>query len=134
MKYCPDCEAEYRDDISICADCEIPLISSEEFSSMMKEEEQIRENLGSQDFIPIKVAENSFEADRLKATLEEAGIPVLVRLFEDTAYDGIYVAQQGWAHIEVPETEKKKAEKIIEEMDLAFPEVPSAEEEEEEDE
>ena len=71
-------------------------------------------------FVPVKVAENAFEADRIRAGLEQEGFTVLVRTFEDTAYDGIYVAQKGWGYIEVPEDEKERAERLVEELDRAF--------------
>ena len=62
----------------------------------------------TKNLVPVKVAENAFEADRIRAALEQEGFTVLVRTFEDTAYDGIYVAQKGWGYIEVPELRKGK--------------------------
>ena len=120
MKYCPDCEAEYRDDIEICADCEVLLLPAEEFARIIEKEEREQEAMAKEEFVPVKVAENSFEVDTVKAALEAEGIPVLVRLFEDTAYDGIYVSQKGWGHVEVPQSAKEKADKIIDELSRAF--------------
>ena len=31
MKYCPNCEAEYQDEINMCADCGLPLIDTKPF-------------------------------------------------------------------------------------------------------
>ncbi len=28
MKYCPNCEAEYRDDVDVCVDCGLPLVAT----------------------------------------------------------------------------------------------------------
>ncbi len=120
MKYCPECEAEYRDDIETCADCEVLLIEAEVFFQIREQEKQVRETLAKEEFVPVKVAENSFEVDTVKEALEQEGIPVLIRLFEDTAYDGIYVSQKGWGYVEVPQSDKKKAEKIIDDLSLAF--------------
>ena len=120
MKYCPECEAEYRDEIEECADCQIPLISAQAYQERKQQEQDERERLTQETFVPVKVAENAFEADRIRAALEQEGFTVLVRTFEDTAYDGIYVAQKGWGYIEVPEDEKERAERLVEELDRAF--------------
>lgn len=123
MKYCPECEAEYRDDVQMCADCEVSLISDEEYSQRKREEEEEKESLAREDFVTVKVAENAFEADRFRTALEQEGIPVMVRTFQDTAYDGIYVSQKGWGHVEVPESQFSKAEKIVDDLSDAFPDV-----------
>jgi len=120
MKYCPECEAEYRDEIRECADCQIPLISAQAHQERKQREQDERDRLTKETFVPVKVAENAFEADRIRAALEQEGFTVLVRTFEDTAYDGIYVAQKGWGYIEVPEDEKERAERLVEELDQAF--------------
>jgi len=120
MKYCPECEAEYRDEIGECADCQIPLISAQAYQDSKQQEQEERDRLTKETFVPVKVAENAFEADRIRAGLEQEGLTVLVRTFEDTAYDGIYVAQKGWGYIEVPEDEKERAERLVEELDRAF--------------
>ncbi len=120
MKYCPECEAEYRDDIETCADCQVPLIPAEAYQVRKREEQRERERLTREVFVPVKIAESSIEADRIRALLEQEGLTVLVRTFEDSAYDGIYVAQKGWGTIEVPESERGRAERLVREMERAF--------------
>jgi hypothetical protein len=133
MKYCPECEYEYKDEVQACADCEVPLISEDEFQHRKTQEEQERASLSREEFVPVKVAENAFEADRVKEALEQEGIPVLVRTFQDTAYDGIYVSQKGWGYVEVPESEKARAEQIVMEVSRMFPESLNGEEEDPEE-
>jgi hypothetical protein len=120
MKYCPECEAEYWDDVHECADCEVPLIPADAYLKRKQSEEAERERFSREAFVTVKVAENAFEADRLRAALEQEGLTVLVRSFEDTAYDGIYVAQKGWGYVEVPRTEQERAERIVRDLDKAF--------------
>ena len=122
MKYCPECDAEYREEIEECADCQIPLISAEEYQGRKLQEEQERERLTKEAFVPVKVAENAFEADRIRVVLEQEGFTVMVRSFHDTAYDGIYQAQKGWGYVEVPANERERAEKIVNELEQAFSE------------
>ena len=122
MKYCPECEAEYRDEVQECADCEVPLVPAEALQLKRQKEQEAREKLRREEFVPVKVAESAFEADRIRAALEEEGFTVLVRTFEDTAYDGIYVAQKGWGYIEVPAEDKERAERIVNDLVRAFSE------------
>jgi len=122
MKYCPACDAEYREEIAECADCEIPLITADEYQARRHQEQQERDRLTKEEFVPVKVAENAFEADRIRAVLEQEGFTVMVRSFHDTAYDGIYQAQKGWGYVEVPQNEKERAERIVSELEQAFSE------------
>ena len=121
MRYCPECEAEYRDEIEVCADCQVPLIDADEYRIRKEREEEERESLTKEEFVPVKVAESAFEADRFRAGLEQEGFTVLVRTFHDTAYDGIYVAQKGWGYVEVPRKDQERAGRVVEELERAFP-------------
>jgi hypothetical protein len=67
-------------------------------------------------FKKITVAENRFEADLINQTLTDADIPCLIRSYHDTAYDGIFIPQKGWAAIMVPEALEEKASAIITEL------------------
>ncbi len=59
--------------------------------------------------------ENLVEGSRLKAILEEEGIEVMVRSFEDSAYDGIFVLQKGLGEIRVFKKDSERDKRIIEE-------------------
>jgi hypothetical protein len=122
MKYCPECEAEYREDIMECADCQVPLIAADEYQARKKQEQDERDRLGQEEFVAVKVAESGFEADRFRAALEQEGFTVLIRTFHDTAYDGIYEAQKGWGYVEVPSSEQERAERIVKDLEKAFAE------------
>jgi hypothetical protein len=67
-------------------------------------------------FKKITVAENRFEADLINQTLTDAGIPCLIRSYHDTAYDGIFIPQKGWAAIMVPVGVADRASAIIAEL------------------
>jgi len=68
------------------------------------------------------IVENRFEGDRISQSLQEAGIPFMVKSFLDTAYDGLYVPQKGWGMVLVPETFVDEAEKVIAEVKNSFEE------------
>lgn len=65
-------------------------------------------------FVPVHTLSNQFEADALLDALEAEGIPTLLRSFEETPYDGIFVAQRGWGLIMVPEDRMTQAQRTIE--------------------
>ncbi len=68
------------------------------------------------------VVENRFEGDRVSQALAEAEIPFMVKSFLDTAYDGLYVPQKGWAAVMVPGEFLERAEQLIHEVRKSFEE------------
>jgi len=71
-------------------------------------------------WIKAGIVENRFEGDRISQSLQEAGIPFMVKSFLDTAYDGLYILQKGWGMVLVPETFAEEAERIISEVKGSF--------------
>ena len=66
------------------------------------------------DMVKVLTVENRFEADMVSQALEKEGIPFLIRGYSDTAYNGIFIPQKGWAAVMVPREFKEKAKEIIE--------------------
>ncbi|UCD71808.1 MAG: hypothetical protein JSW70_02105 [Syntrophobacterales bacterium] len=71
-------------------------------------------------FVKILVVENKFEADLVSQALRKEGIPVMIKGFSDTAYDGIYIPQKGWAAIMIPEECKALGGEVVAEFKEAF--------------
>ena len=111
MKYCPVCNAEYRDAIDMCSDCNERLISQGEFERRKAQEEQFQRD--TKTLVKIFTLNNKFEADLITRELEKEGITVMIRNFRDTAYNGIYIPQKGWGEVRVPEKDKKRAMELI---------------------
>jgi hypothetical protein len=111
MKYCPVCNAEYRDAIDICSDCNERLISQGDFERRRAQEEQFQDD--TKTLVKIFTLNNKFEADLIIRELEKEGITVLIRNFRDTAYNGIYIPQKGWGEVRVPEKDKQRAIEVI---------------------
>ena len=66
-----------------------------------------------QDMVRIHTVENRFEADLLVQALRQDNIPVLLRRFEETAYDGLFVTQMGWGALLVPGDYEEEAASVV---------------------
>ena len=63
--------------------------------------------------ISIYTLANRFEADLLMDALHREGVPAILRAFEETAYDGLFVPQRGWGQIKVPEEYISEAHEVM---------------------
>jgi len=61
MKHCPECNIEYRDEASICSDCDVALVDGE----------------------PEEAAEPDLELERVYATGNPALVPIVKSLLDD---------------------------------------------------
>ena len=69
--------------------------------------------------IRVATIENRFEADLITRALTTEGIEYLIKTFEDTAYDGLFVTQKGYAALFVNETDEDLARSIVDEIRAA---------------
>ncbi len=67
--------------------------------------------------VKLKVMDDRFQADLYCQALEQGGISHLLRTYQDTAYDGIYVTQKGYGVIYVEEEDLEAARRV--DRDLA---------------
>lgn len=73
--------------------------------------------------------DDRFQADLWTQALEEQGVPHLLRTFEDTAYDGLFITQKGYGRIFVEEDWLERAQELDAELagKLLVPEMTLAE-------
>lgn len=64
-------------------------------------------------FIVVHTVTDRFEADLLMDALEKENIHAILRTFEETPYDGLFVAQRGWGRILVAESDVDNARELI---------------------
>ncbi|MBF0530998.1 MAG: DUF2007 domain-containing protein [Deltaproteobacteria bacterium] len=74
--------------------------------------------------IRLTTLENRFETDLITGALEEDGIEFVVKRFEDSAYDGLFVTQKGYALLLVEEISEERARAIVEDIRKAVAEDP----------
>lgn len=72
-----------------------------------------REGIPRSSLVRVHTLESRFEADLLVDALRQEGVPVLVRCYEETAYDGLFVTQMGWGALLVPAADQEKATDLI---------------------
>jgi ketol-acid reductoisomerase len=64
-------------------------------------------------WIKAHTTENIFETDMIRDALEREGIEYVVKEHKDTAYDGLFVLQKGYATIFVEEENEAAVKAII---------------------
>jgi deoxyribose-phosphate aldolase len=64
----------------------------------------------------LRELDDRFQADLWSRTLDEQGVPHLVRSFEDTAYDGLFVSQKGFGALYVEEDWLERAREMDAEL------------------
>jgi len=72
-----------------------------------------RATMTSERWVKVHTAENIFEMDTLKSVLEKEGIEFLAKEHKDTAYDGLFVLQKGYATFYVKEMDEAAARAAI---------------------
>jgi hypothetical protein len=71
MAFCPNCEAEYRAEITVCPDCEVELVSE------LTPENRVHD-ISEGEPVRLQSFSNSAEAEMVRETLERNGIRVFV--------------------------------------------------------
>jgi hypothetical protein len=64
-------------------------------------------------WVKIHVIESIFEMDMLKDALDKEGIRYTIKEYKDTAYDGLFILQKGYASLSVMECDKDRTLTII---------------------
>ncbi len=72
-----------------------------------------REEMTSSRWIKAHTAESIFETDMIKGALDREGIQYVVKEHKDTAYDGLFILQKGYASFFVEEKDEPTVMTII---------------------
>ncbi len=74
--------------------------------------------MASDRWVKIRTVENIFEMDTLRAAFEKEGIEYMVKEYKDTAYDGLFILQKGYATFYTREEDEAAAKAIVRGMSL----------------
>ena len=127
MKYCAECKTEYVDDVAFCPDCGGALLDEAAWQERLRQIDQQQTRLAGIKMAPACPVSGPVEALQIQGILEQESIPVFIRTYEETAYDGLFVTQKGWGEIWVAESRLEDAMKIIEELKKNPPPAPPEE-------
>jgi hypothetical protein len=79
-----------------------------------------KNNMDHWRMLKVTTLENRFEEDTVAEALKNEEIPFLIRRYSDTAYDGLFIPQKGWATVMVPAEFQKRAKAVIEKIKEDF--------------
>ena len=102
MPFCPQCNAEYLENISICADCQVALVP----------EPQSEDTVEYINWEVVHQVPNEVVGNIIKGVLESAGFDVLLRSYEVVAHGGLSPKPQ-WGDILVRGDDVEGAEAIV---------------------
>ncbi len=64
--------------------------------------------------VKVHTIESIFEMDMIKDALDKEGLSYSIKEHKDTAYDGLFILQKGYATLFVEQQDKEKVQTIIE--------------------
>jgi ketol-acid reductoisomerase len=67
----------------------------------------------SNKWVKLHTIESIFEMDMIKDALEKEGFTYTIKEHKDTAYDGLFILQKGYATLFVEERNKKNVQAIV---------------------
>ncbi len=111
MLFCPKCSAEYTSDVSICADCQIELVSE-------RPPEDTAEYV---DWAAVQEIPNEFVGNLIKGVLEGEGIEAVVRPHEISALGGIRLESE-WGALLVHADQVDDAKTVVQDYLASQPE------------
>jgi hypothetical protein len=72
--------------------------------------------MSSNKWVKVHTVESIFEMDVLKDALDREGIECVVKEHKDTAYDGLFILQKGYAAFFVREKDEAAAKAVIQQI------------------
>lgn len=109
--YCPNCREEYDDDVSVCRDCEIPLVD------ILPEEREADTRRHPGNHVVVLRTSNWAEITDARTLLEQAQIPYYAEGAEMPGYPGGgrlgYVPEPGGFEIQVDPTDEAEARQVL---------------------
>ncbi len=72
--------------------------------------------MNSNRWVKVHTVESIFEMDVLKDALDREGVEYVVKEHKDTAYDGLFILQKGYATFFVRKKDEASAEALVQQI------------------
>jgi hypothetical protein len=105
--YCPQCSAEYIDDVTECSDCHVPLVPGRRPQHSLDPALELVGVFESGDRMQLAMA---------KGLLEDAGIPIFVQGQLTTLIQGLDGLLGKWIRLQVPRDRESEARDVLEQL------------------
>lgn len=105
MKICPNCNAEYEDNVVLCFDCGVALVDKSTYEEMTEK---------YKDWEVVYSTPQLYEAEMVRTNLETAGIESLILEQKDTSFP--LGGELGEIKVLVPKYRVEEAKQIIEKI------------------
>ena len=110
MPFCPECDAEYTSDVSICADCQVELVT----------ERLPADTVEYVDWEVVQEVPNEFVGNLIKGVLEGEGIDAVVHPHGISALAGIRFESE-WGEVLVHADQVQKAKTVVQDYLASLP-------------
>lgn len=112
---CPECGTEFREGITLCTDCNVPLITKSAYDQREEMKEAEREAAAQIDLIPIHSVQGTMEADLIQAMLEASGIRSVTRSTATASVHPFTMDGLGEITVVVSDEDAEEARRVIKE-------------------
>ena len=109
MRICLPCHAEYVSDVERCPDCGSRTMTPEEYAAWQR----LRDELTSEDFVPIHVFDGPVDQAIIIEMLDEVAIPHIVRGQGMDPLHTAFTAQKGWGVLMVLPEDVERAREVV---------------------
>ena len=108
--YCPQCQDEYRDGFTECADCHVPLLAG------TPPPEPASKFDPTLDLVVVLETNDGVQLAMAKGLLEDAGIPFFILGQIATLVQDVDGFLHKWVRVQVPRDREAEARELLEEL------------------
>ena len=110
---CPECGTAYREDVTTCHDCGMPLVSESDYRQRQAAVEAEREKYRDMDIVEVYAVQGKAEADVIQGMLASIGIKSMTRGHSVLSVHPFTVDGMGEVRILVAEPDADAARQAI---------------------
>ncbi len=114
---CPNCGTAYRDGFMICVECQVPLVTDEEYRRLSDARSAELERFRTMNMVCVHKAQGQMEADLIRSMLSASGIESFTAGWAAASVHPFTMDGMGEVQIMVREDDAGEARRLIEEQE-----------------